>query len=98
MACEIIAYTKYGEIGTAILGRYQNSWPSSGTLDIKILSQVGHKSYFPYSLSLSHFICVNLIKSVLFYHKHTIEVIVIHNFMPCMGKIWVKKVGQELGH
>ena len=23
---------------------------------------------------------------------------VIHNFMPCMGKIWVKKVGQELGH
>ena len=31
--------------------------------------------------------------------KHiTIEVMVIHNFMPCMGKIWVKKVGQELGH
>ena len=31
--------------------------------------------------------------------KHiTIEVMVIHNFMPCMDKIWVKKVGQELGH
>ena len=45
------------------------------------------------------------IKSVLFYPKHiikdkhiTIEVMVIHNFMPWMGKIVVKKVGQELGH
>ena len=83
----ILIYTKYSEIGTAILGRYQNSWPSSGTLDIKILSQVGQKSYFPYSLIPLH-LC-ELIKLVLFSHRHThkekyitIEVMVIHNFMP----------------
>ena len=34
--------TFFNESGTVIVGRYQNSGPSSGTVDIKILSQVGH--------------------------------------------------------
>ena len=40
------SYTKYGEIGTATLGRYKKSGPVNGTLDINILGQVGHKSPF----------------------------------------------------
>ena len=38
----IIQYTKYGHSGTATVGRYQNSGAGTGTLDIKVLSQVGH--------------------------------------------------------
>ena len=40
-------YTWYGEIGTAIVRRYQKSGSASGTLDINIWGQMGHKS--PYS-------------------------------------------------
>ena len=35
-------YTHYGLYGTGYKGRYQNFVPSNGTLDINILSQVGH--------------------------------------------------------
>ena len=35
-------YTKYGHSGTDTVGRYQNAGAGTGTLDIKVLSQVGH--------------------------------------------------------
>ena len=35
-------FTQYGESGTVTVGRYQNSGATSGTLDINILSQMGH--------------------------------------------------------
>ena len=43
----ILLYTYYGEIGTAIVGQYQKSGPASGTIDINIPGQVGHKTPYP---------------------------------------------------
>ena len=37
-----LKYTKYGHSGTDTAGRYQNAGAGTGTLDIKVLSQVGH--------------------------------------------------------
>ena len=39
---QIANYTKYGHSGTDTVGRYQNDGAGTGTLDIKVLSQVGH--------------------------------------------------------
>ena len=41
-----VKYTWYGEIGTAIVRCYQKSVSASGTLDINIWGQMGHKSLY----------------------------------------------------
>ena len=40
-------YTKYGHSGTDTMGRYQNAGAGTGTLDIKVQSQVEHLPAHP---------------------------------------------------